>query len=224
LCTFYAETRKFFTEGFVTHARTVKVFGTFAAALLVIGGSAVARDGARPRGANLPRTSAPHSRSVERQRTENGHTRTDTRTGPNGRTATRDAVVTNDREAGTRTRNVDYTGPNGKTRSVDSVTTRTDDGLERSTTVTNADGKSATRDLDVSRNKETGTVTREASYTTFDGKEGSMSDVIQRTDDGYTRDTTRTLPNGETHTRNVEVSCNPDAGKCVKEVEVDRQN
>jgi hypothetical protein len=208
----------------VTSAKSVKLLGTFAVAMLAVGGSALARDGARPRGANPPRTAVPHTRTVERQRTENGHTRTDTWTGPKGQTATREAVVTNDREAGTRTRNVDYTGPNGKTRSVDSVTTRTDDGFNRQTTMTNAEGEAATRDLDVSRNKETGTVTREASYTTFDGKTGSMSDVIQRTDDGYTRDTTRVLPNGETHTRNVDVSCNPDAGKCVKEVEVDRQN
>ena len=202
----------------------MKTLATIAVtALLATSGVALAADGARPRGANANRQAVPHTRTVERQRTENGRTRTDTWTGPNGQTATRSAVVSNDREAGTRTRDVDYTGPNGKTRSVGSVTTRTDDGFTRSTTVTNAKGETATRELDVSRNKETGTTTREASYTTFDGNTGSMSDVIQRTDDGYTRDTTRTLPNGETHTRSVDVSCNPDERKCVKEVEVDRQ-
>jgi hypothetical protein len=47
--------------------------------------------------------------------------------------------------------------------------------------------------------------------------------VIQRTDDGFTRDTTRTLPNCEMHTRVVDVSCEKDVGKCVKQVEVGQQ-
>jgi hypothetical protein len=85
--------------------------------------------------------------------------------------------------------------------------------------VTNAQGETATRDLTVTRDKESDTVTREANYTTFDGRTGSMSDVIQRTDDGYSRDTTRTTPNGTTHTRSVDVSCENDANKCVKQVE-----
>ena len=137
--------------------------------------------------------------------------------------ATREAVVTNDKEAGTRTRNVDYTGPGGNTASVDSVRTKTDDGFTRSTTVTNAQGETATRDLSVTRDKDAGTVTREANYSTFDGRKGSMTDVIQRTDDGYSRDTSRTTPNGTTHTRAVDVSCDKDAGKCVKQVETGKE-
>lgn len=206
------------------NVRTVNFFGTLAiAAVLVASGTALARDGQRPRGANAQRATQPHTRTTERQRTENGHTRTDTWTGAEGKTATREAVVTNDKDAGTRTRNVDYTGPNGNTASVDSVRTKTDDGFSRSTTVTNAQGETATRGLTVTRDKEGGTVTRDSNYTTFDGRSGSVSDVVERTDDGYTRDTTRTLPNGETHTRNVEVSCDEAAGKCVRQVEVDQQ-
>ena len=193
------------------------------AAMLLIGSAATARDKPRTRGADSsttgPRATQPHTRTTERQRTENGHTRRDTWTGANGQTATRDAAVTNDREAGTRTRNVDYTGPNGNTASVDSVRTKTDDGFTRSTTVTNAQGQTATRDLTVTRDKESDTVTREANYSTFDGRSGSMSDVIQHTDEGFSRETTRTTPNGETHTRSVEVSCDKDVGKCVKQVE-----
>ncbi len=131
---------------------------------LIVAAPVFAREGHR--GANAARNTQPHTRTTERQRTENGRTRSDTWTRADGKTASRDAVVTNDREAGTRTRN--------------------------------------------------------ASYTTFDRREGSMSDVIQRTDDGFSRDTTRTLPNGETHTRNVDVSCAKDVGKCVKQVEVDQ--
>lgn len=193
------------------------------AAMLLIGNAAVARDKPRDRGAHPPRATQPHTRTTERQRTENGHTRRDTWTGANGQTATRDAVVTNDREAGTRTRNVEYTGPNGNTASVDTVRTKTDDGFTRSTTVTNAQGETATRDLAVTRDKESDTVTREANYSTFDGRSGSMSDVIQRTDEGFSRETTRTTPNGETHTRSVEVSCDKDVGKCVKQVEAGKE-
>jgi hypothetical protein len=199
------------------------MLGIVAVTLLTASVASLARDPQRPRGAQAPRVTQPHTRTTERERTENGRTRRDTWTGPNGRTATREAVVTNDREAGTRTRNVDYTGPNGNTRSVDTVRTRTDDGFTRSTTVTNPQGETATRDLTVSRDKESDTVTREANYTTFDGRTGSMTDVIQRTDDGFSRDTSRTTPNGTTHTRSVDVTCDKDAHKCVKQVEVGKE-
>jgi hypothetical protein len=207
---------------------TARFFGALGLAtgltmLLGAGATASARDAQRQRGAHPPRATQPHTRTTERQRTENGHKRTDTRTGADGRTATRDEVVTNDRDAGTRTRNVDYTGPNGGTTSVDSVRTKTEDGFTRATTITNPQGETAARDLTVSRDPEAGTVTREANYTTFDGREGAMSDVIQRTNDGFARDTARTLPNGTTHTRAVDVSCDKDAAKCVKQVEVGKE-
>jgi hypothetical protein len=198
-----------------------------AAMMLAASGGALARDAKRQRGAESSATRARASESrthtTERQRTENGHTRKDTWTGANGQAATREAVVSNDAEAGTRTRNVEYTGPSGNTASVDSVRTKTDDGFTRATTATNAQGETATRDLTVTRDKESDTVTRAANYTTFDGRTGSKSDVIQRTDDGYSRDTTRTTPNGATHTRSVDVSCDKDAGKCVKQVETGQQ-
>jgi hypothetical protein len=111
----------------------------------------------------------------------------------------------------------------GKTASVDSGRTRTDDGFTRATKITNPQGETATRDLTVSRDTEARTVTRESNYTTFDGRDGSKSDVIQRTEDGFSRDLTRTLANGETHTRSVDVSCEKSVGKCVKQVEVDQQ-
>jgi hypothetical protein len=206
-----------------TRLGSIVTAATAAVTLLLSSGVANARDAQRPRGASAPRTTQPHTRTTERQRTENGHTRRDTWTGP-GRTATRDAVVTNDLEAGTRTRNVDYTGPNGNTASVDTVRTKTDDGFTRSTTITNGQDETATRDLTVKRDKESDTVTREANYTTFDGRTGSMSDVIQRTEDGFARDTSRTTPDGTTHTRSVDVSCDKNkAPTCVRQVEVGKE-
>ncbi len=148
----------------MTLGKSVKIFGTAALAML-LAVQVSARDGQRQRGTNAPRVTRPHTRTTERQRTENGRTRSDT--------------------------------------------------------LTRTDGKTATRDLTVARDKEARTITRESNYTTFDGREGSKSGVTQRTDDGYSRDTVRTLPNGETHTRSVDVSCEKDVGKCVKQVEVD---
>ena len=209
----------------MTSQEFVKFFGTFVAvSLFAAAGSALARDAQRQRGTHAPHVTQPHTRTTERQRTDTGHTRTDTVTRADGATATRNAVVTNDKDAGTRTRNVDYTGFDGKSRSVDSTRTKTDDGFTRSTTATNAQGETATRDLTMSHDQDTGTTTRSANYTTFDGRSGSMSDVIQRTDDGYTRDSTRTLPNGETHTRSADVSCEKEATrKCVQQVETGQQ-
>jgi hypothetical protein len=210
--------KRLFVEEVVTTAHFVKFFGTLGlGVLLASSGIASARDSHRQRGTQ------PHTRTTERQRTENGHTRSDTVTRADGATATRQAVVVNDRDAGTRTRDVDYTGFDGQTHSVDGTRTKTDDGFTRSATLTNAQGDVASRNLVVSRDAQTGTATRSSSYATFDGREGTKSDVIQRTEDGYTRDTTRTLPNGETHTRNADVSCDKDAGNCVKQVEVDQQ-
>jgi hypothetical protein len=73
--------------------------------------------------AHAQRPHGDYTRHTERQRTENGHTRTDTWTSDRG-TATRSAEVVNDRANQTRTRSVDSTGPKGGTQSRDVVTTR----------------------------------------------------------------------------------------------------
>jgi hypothetical protein len=77
--------------------------------------------------------------------------------------------------------------------------------------------------LTVARDNEPGSVTREANYSIFAGRDRSKSRVIQRTEDGFSHDTTRTLAKGATHTRSVDVSCDNDVGKCVKQVEVGEQ-
>lgn len=161
------------------------------------------------------------SRHTETQRTENGHTRNSTWTGEDGRKATRDANVVNDREAGTRTRDVTHRGPEGKTRTVNDVTTRTDDGHTRNTTYTDAEGRTATRDAVVTRDAENRARTRDVTYTGRDGEQTQVNDVTQRTDSGYTRETTVTKPDGATGTRSVTVDCAKAAGNCTKDVAVD---
>jgi hypothetical protein len=75
----------------------------------------------------------------------------------------------------------------------------------------------------VASDKEADTAACEANYTPFDDGDASKSGVIQCTEDGFPRDSKRTLPNGETHTRSVDVTCEKDVGKCVKQAEVDEQ-
>jgi len=115
---------------------------------------------ARP---NLPR--GDRTVHVERQRTDNGHTSQRVVTGPNGRTASRDAVVQNDPQAGTRTRDVTYTGPNGNVRTVNDATQRTDDGYTRTTTATGPKG-TATREVTVSCDRSAGNCTKDVTVGT----------------------------------------------------------
>lgn len=166
------------------------------------------------------RPERPDRRVTETTRTDTGFTRNTTVTNAEGQTATRNMTVVNDKDAGTHVVDIDRTGFDGRTSGVHHERQRTDDGFTRNSTITNRDGETATRNSVVTRNPETGTRTRDTSFTTFDGREGSVSDVVQRTEDGYTRDTTRNLPNGEARTRSVDVSCDKAARKCVKEVDV----
>lgn len=188
-----------------------------------VGAARVADRGHKP-AARPQRPQVPHgdrSRHTEVQRTTDGHTSHSTVTGPDGRTATRDSIVVNDRTAGTRTRGTTYTGPEGRARTVNDVTTRTEDGHTRQTTYTDAQGRTSTRDARVVNDREAGTRTRDVTYTGRDGQKRTVNDVTQRTDNGYTRNSTYTNAQGETGTRSATVTCDKTAGKCTKEVTVD---
>ncbi|MCX7065800.1 MAG: hypothetical protein NT024_14825, partial [Proteobacteria bacterium] len=79
---------------------------------------------------------------------DDGHTRSTVLTDAQGRTATREATVVKDADAGTRERDVTYTGRDGSVRTVDDDLTRTDDGYQRSTVVTGPNGAETTRHVD----------------------------------------------------------------------------
>jgi hypothetical protein len=107
-------------------AATAALGFLIAAAALTSAQAADRGQGAARKGAASSHAHRPHgdyTRHTERQRTENGHTRTDTWSGDRGM-ATRSATVTNDRANQSRTRSVDSTGPKGGTQSRDVVTTR----------------------------------------------------------------------------------------------------
>lgn len=166
----------------------------------------------------------PVSRTTETQRTDNGYVRNTTLTRPDGATATQQRSVVNDREAGTRSVDVSRTGFDGKTRTMSQDTQRTDNGWTSSRTLTNAAGETATRNTSVAIDKEAGTRTRESDLTTFDGRSASSTTVTTRTDDGFTRQTTGTGPNGQTFERSVTKDCDKAAGKCTTTVNNDRGN
>ncbi|HEY7377095.1 MAG TPA: hypothetical protein VH542_00270 [Steroidobacteraceae bacterium] len=171
---------------------------------------------ARPAREHPPRgVSSSHT---ERQRTENGHTTETTWTGANGKTATRDAAVVNDKAAGTRTRDVSCTGPNGKASTVHEVIQKTDDGHTRTSTATNAQGKTATRNAVVTNDKHNGTRTRDVTYTGVNGNTATVDSVVTRTDTGYTRSSTAAGPNGNGETRVKTVACDKSIGNCTIDV------
>jgi hypothetical protein len=163
-----------------------------------------------------------YTRHTERTRTENGHTRHDEITNGAGKTATRDASVVNDRAAGTRTRDVVATGPNGKSATRHDVTQRTENGYTRDSVATGPNGKTATRNATVARDKEAGTVSRDVVTTGPNGGTRTLDDDVQRTDDGFTRSTVVTNPNGSSATRDVTATYDPTTRTVSKDVSVDR--
>lgn len=115
------------------------------------------------------RVQGDYSRESQVQRTANGHTRSETWTNSQGRTASREAVVTNDREAQTRTREVLWQGSEGRQASRQDMTQKTDAGFTRSSTATNAQGQTATRNATVVNDRDAGTRTRTVTATGFSG-------------------------------------------------------
>lgn len=82
----------------------------------------------------------------------------------------------------------------------------TDKGFTRESVLTNAKGETATRHVEVVNDQEAGTHTRTMTGTTFDGKTISGQSVTSKTDTGFTREGTFTGPNGQTSSRDMEVS------------------
>ena len=162
------------------------------------------------------------SKTTQVQRTDNGHKRSTEITDRQGRQYNRDATVTRDPEAGVKTRDVEWTGPNGKTAARQDVITRTEDGHTRSSEFTGPNGRNATRDATVTRDVESGTKTRDVTWTGPEGQTATRLDTTTRTESGYTRSTTRTGPAGHTAERDVVSTWDPETRTWTKEVSYDR--
>jgi|APFre7841882724_1041349.scaffolds.fasta_scaffold07593_4 hypothetical protein len=184
--------------------------------------SAEARDGRQRQGHSRPHGDYSHQSQV--QRTTSGHTRSDTWTNAQGRTASRDAVVVNDKQARTRTRDVQWQGPEGGQGSRHDVIQRTDDGYTRSSTATNAQGQTATRNATVVDDAAARTRSRNVTATGFDGGTRTVDDDLRRTDDGYSRQTTVTHPDGDVSSRDVTATYDSTNNVWSKDVSVERAN
>lgn len=95
---------------------------------------------------------------------------------------------------------VTRTGPEGRTLTRNSQSTATEHGFQSSSTVTGPNGKSAMRSQTGNYDPETKTWTRNANSVGPNGKTASTSATVQKTDNGYTRDVTHTGPNGKSAT------------------------
>ena len=104
-----------------------------------------------------------YTRHTEVQRTGHGHTRTDTWTGDNGKSATRQAEVVNDRANQTRTRDVQWTGPNGQQATRTDVTQRTPTGYTRDSIATGPNGGTAERNVVATHDAQSGTWIKDVS-------------------------------------------------------------
>lgn len=98
---------------------------------------------------------------------------------------------------------------------------RTANGYTRTDTWTGDKG-TATRNAEVVNDRARQTRTRNVEWTGPQGQQAHRTDVTQRTDDGYTRNSVATGPNGGTATRNVVATRDPASGTWTKDVTVDR--
>jgi hypothetical protein len=118
----------------------------------------------------------------------------------------------------TRQRNTSWSNSNGRQVQVESVTQRTGNGRITNSTATRDDGRTATRNTTVVNDRAAGTRSVQSTATGFNGGTTSYSSQAQRTEDGYTRDVTRTLPSGQVNERNIDVSCDAAVQTCTKTV------
>ena len=100
----------------------------------------------------------------------------------------------------------------------------TDNGFTRNTVTTRPNGDTATRNVTLTRDKEAGIRTREVSGTHFNGVSYSGQSVTQKTEDGYTRDSTYTNTQGKTVSRHVDAVVNKEEGIVTRNISVTKPN
>jgi len=108
---------------------------------------------------------------------------------------------------------VSRTGPAGRTATRQTnVTTNGQGGYNSSTTYTGKAGNTTTRTGSGSYNPSTQTYNRSATTTYPNGKQSSVNTSVQATGNGYERNATRTGPNGGTVTSQGQANYNPSTG------------
>jgi hypothetical protein len=128
-------------------------------------------------------------------------------------------TVVTDAQAGDGSRQKNRSGHSAAgNRTHVSTVQRTGSGHTRNSTVTRDDGKTASRNTTVVNDRAAGTRSVDSTTTGFNGRTTTYASDAQRTNDGYTRDVTRTLPDGQVNQRSIDVSCNPALRSCTKTV------
>jgi len=101
-------------------------------------------------------------------------------------------------KSGHAERSVTRTGPGGKTATTHDEVHRTDGGYTRETTTTGPNGGVTTRSATGSYDKESKTFNKEVTKTNPDGSTATTQVTGRRTEDGYTKTTTHSGPQGTT--------------------------
>lgn len=116
------------------------------------------------------------------------------------------------------TADVTRTAGNGKTVSRHTAQTATATGFNRSTAMTAPDGRTASRTVSGNRDAEAGTYTKSINGTRLNGDTYSGERVTQKTDDGFTRSSTRTNASGETASKQMSVEVDKENGTLTKNI------
>jgi hypothetical protein len=119
-----------------------------------------------------------------------------TRTGPRGGQRTGSLNRSWQRGDGYFWSHRERTGPGGRTRTKDVQVERTETGYRRNTTWTDARGRQAWRDASLSVNREAGTASKTVDWTGPNGGTASRTKDVVRTGNGHMAKTTVTRPGG----------------------------
>ena len=150
------------------------------------------------------------------QRGDGQWTRDTVHTGPGGKQGT--THVEGAKTEDGHVRDVTRTGPNGKSSTTHDEVHKTDEGYTRQTTHTGPNGGVTTRDTTGSYDPETKSWSKDVTTTRPDGSTSATQVEGQRTEDGYTRQSTHTGPNGGVTTRDTTGSYDPETKSWSKDV------
>jgi negative regulator of flagellin synthesis FlgM len=105
----------------------------------------------------------------------------------------------------------------------DIVASRTENGYTYTQTMQTPNG-TRERTVTVGYDEATGMLSRDTTWTSADGQQVSRHGEIQRTDDGYMKSVSVTRADGETVSRQLDVSFDPESKSLTRVVTVDGEN
>lgn len=96
--------------------------------------------------------------------------------------------------------------------------------VRREITRTNANGETSQRSEIITRDPEAGVISRSVTGVTANDRSYSGESVFERTDDGFTGESSVTNARGDTRTRSVDASVNKETGSMTKTVNTSGPN